>query len=63
MCSVLITVKIGGKSYLLVIGGYGSSVNTSRQDTAQYSDTGAFTHTNEQHFFDLSTGKYRSIIP
>ena len=56
-----ITVKIDGKNYLLVIGGEGPSLNTPRQDTAQYITV--FTsnvRTNEHHFFDLSTGKYRS---
>ena len=59
----MIPVKIDGKYHLLVIGGYGPSVNTSQQDTAQYSDIGmqsGYIRTNEQHYFNLSTGKYRS---
>ena len=50
----MIPVKIDGKNYLLVIGGYGPSVNTQRQQNAQYV-SGC---TNEQHYFDLSTSKY-----
>ena len=58
----MITVKIDGKNYLLVIGGQCPSVNTPQQDTAQYITAGNTSNirTNEHHFFDLSTGKYRS---
>ena len=48
-----------GKYYLLVIGGQGPSVNTPQQDTAQYIKfSRSNVHTNEQHYFNLSTGKY-----
>ena len=50
----MIPVKIDGKYHLLVIGGMGPS---ARQDT---SDTSSLITTNEQHYFNLSTGKYRS---
>ena len=57
----MIPVKIDGKYHLIVIGGSGPSLNTPRQDTAQYSDKGSgLIRTNEQHYFNLSTGKYRS---
>ena len=59
----MIPVKIDGKYFLLVIGGRGPSINTPRQDTALYSDKGmpsGYIRTNEQHYFNLSTGKYRS---
>ena len=58
----MIPVKIDGKNYLFVIGGNGSLINTPRQVNAQYSETSdGFVHTNEQHYFNLSTCKYRSI--
>ena len=56
-----IAVKLDEKSYLLVIGGRGKSINTPRQDNAQYSNKGLehspMIRTNEQNYFDLSTGK------
>ena len=59
MNSEMITVKIDGKNYLLIIGGQGPSLNTPRQDTAQYiTFATSSVRTNEHHFFDLSTGKY-----
>ena len=54
----MVAVKIDGKNYLLVINGQGPSVNTPQQDTAQYTKIGRNNvRTNEQHYFDLSTGK------
>ena len=64
-CS-MIPVKIDGKNYLLVIGGRGPSVNTPQQENAWYSDKGlgsSLVRTNEQHYFNLSTGEYTSVIP
>ena len=59
----MITVKIDGKNYLLVIGGQGPSLNTPQQDTAQYTTVGTSNvRTNEHHFFNLSAGNYRSYI-
>ena len=43
-----------------IIGGQDPSVSTLQQNTAQYSAKGmnsGYVRTNEQHFFDLSTGK------
>ena len=60
MIGGMVPVKIDGKNYLLVIGGLGPSVNTLQQGTAQYSTiTSGFVRTNEHHYFDVSTGKYR----
>ena len=60
----MIPVKINGKYYLLVVCGQGPSVNTPQRDTAQYNGKNMNNgfRTNEQHYFDVSTGKYRSII-
>ena len=58
----MIPVKIDRKNYLLVIGGYGPSVNTPQQQNAQYSKRPfGYVCTNEQHYFDLSTSKYINI--
>ena len=46
----MIPIKIDGKNYLLVIGGWGPSVNTQNALGNIY--------TNGQHYFDLSTSKY-----
>ena len=60
-CGV-VAVKIEGKNYLLVIGGHGPLVNTLQQDTAEYIKlTDINFLTNEQHYFDLSSGKYTCI--
>ena len=60
-----IAVKIDGKNYLLVIGGQGTSVNTPHQDNAQYinkvKERSHLIRTNEQNYFDLSTGKFKNI--
>ena len=59
----MVAVKIDGKTYLLVIGGQGPSVDIPRQGTAQYIKVVKNNvWTNEQHYFDLSTGKYESTI-
>ena len=55
----MVKIKIDGKIYLFVIGGEGPVINTPQQDTAQYSViVKNNVRTNEQHYFDLSTGKY-----
>ena len=59
----MIPVKIDGKRYLLIIGGQGPSVNNPRQNTAQYIKIGKNNvRTNEQQYFDLVTGKYKSTM-
>ena len=53
----MISVKMDGKIYLLIIGGEGPSVNTPRQYGAQYSKISNNVCTNEHHYYDLSIGK------
>ena len=53
-----VAVKINGKIFLLVIGGVGKSVNNPQQDINMESSNMNVISTNEQHYFDLSTGKY-----
>ena len=51
----MIPVKIDGKHYLFIVGGYSPSVNTSRKQNGQYGCT------NEHHYFDISTCKYTNV--
>ncbi|XP_019861384.1 PREDICTED: probable serine/threonine-protein kinase drkD [Amphimedon queenslandica] len=55
----MIAIKVNGKDYLVVTGGYGSSNNTPKQPGAQYSGEGLLSSNqrcNEIHFYKLSTG-------
>ena len=59
----MISVKIDGKDYLLVIGGCGPSVNIPKQRNAEYQYSrrkmpSGYVRTNEYYYYDLSNGKY-----
>ena len=56
----MIAVQLDGEDYLVVIGGVGSSSNTSTQAGAQYNDRGGRKICNEIHYYKLSSGQYNN---
>ena len=53
----MISIKVNGEDYLVVIGGEGSSSNNApEQPGPQYSG-----RNNEIHFYKLSLGQYNNI--
>ena len=55
----MVAVQFNGEDHLLVVGGWGPSINTSHQRDAQYSKVSGFDRirTNEHHYYNLSIGK------
>ena len=54
----MVTVRFNGEDHLLIVGGWGPSINTPHQHGAQYGIvSGARICTNEHHYYNLSTGK------
>ena len=59
--SGIIAVQVGGKDYIAVIGGRGSS--SSEQANAQYSSGfGALERCNEVHYYKLLSGQYSIVV-
>ena len=55
----MISIKVNGEDYLVVIGGWGSFFNNGpKQPGAQYDSYGM---NNEIHFYKLSSGQYNNI--